>query len=167
LFELFSDFPPLASGILIINGIVLMMGEHLRHRGAERHIEDMSWREALVIGLWQSAAVVPGISRTGMTIVGGILMRFQHGEAAYFSFLIATPLVVGAALLDVANLVGTQIGISGVAWAAGLVAGVAAYLSVSFLMRYFRNRDSDALDPFAYYCGLVGLVSLYVILFMQ
>ncbi len=126
----------------------------------------MSWREALVIGLWQSTALVPGISRSGATMVGGLLMGFHHREAAHFSFLIATPVILGAAVLEVPKLVHAHQGIGGVAWIAGAVAGVIAWLSVAFLMRYFRRHDFEALDPFAYYCWAAGAIALGLLLFV-
>ncbi len=158
--------PAVAAAFLIVNGFVLFAGERLRRRAGERTLTDMHWGEALVIGLWQSTALIPGISRSGATMVGGLLMGFHHREAAHFSFLIATPVILGAAVLEVPKLMHAHEGIGGVAWIAGIVAGVTALASVAFLMRYFRRHDFDALDPFAYYCWAAGALALGLLLFV-
>jgi undecaprenyl-diphosphatase len=126
----------------------------------------MSWLEALVIGVWQSLALIPGISRSGTTMVGALLFGFHHREAAHFSFLIATPVIAGAAVLEVPKLLHAHEGIGAIAWTAGVVAGITAWASVAFLMRYFRRHDFDALDPFAYYCWAFGAVALGLLLFV-
>jgi undecaprenyl-diphosphatase len=158
--------PAVAAAFLIVNGGVLFAGERLRRTAGARKLEEMSWGEALIIGLWQSAALIPGISRSGTTMVGGLLLGLHHREAAHFSFLIATPVILGAAVLEVPKLVHSHAGLGPLAWAAGVVAGVTAYLSIVFLMRYFRRHDFEALDPFAYYCWAFGAVSLGLLLFV-
>jgi len=158
--------PAAAAFFLIVNGGVLFAGERLRRSAGARKLEDMGWGEALIIGLWQSAALVPGISRSGATMVGGLLLGLHHREAAHFSFLIATPVILGAAVLEVPKLMHSGAGLGPVAWVAGVVAGVTAYLSVAFLMRYFRRHDFEALDPFAYYCWGFGALSLGLMLFV-
>jgi len=158
--------PVVAAIFLIVNGFVLFAGERLRHRGGERKLETMSWVEATVIGLWQSAALIPGISRSGTTMVGGLLFGFHHRESAHFSFLIALPVIAGAAVLEVPKLMHAHEGIGAIAWVAGAVAGVVAWLSVAFLMRYFRRHDFEALDPFAYYCWAAGAIALGLLLFV-
>ena len=158
--------PAVAAFFLIVNGGVLFAGERLRRKGGARKLEEMGWGEALIIGLWQSAALIPGISRSGTTMVGALLLGLQHREAAHFSFLIATPVILGAAALEVPKLVHSHAGLGPLAWAAGVVAGVTAYLSIAFLMRYFRKHDFEALDPFAYYCWAAGAISLGLLLFV-
>jgi undecaprenyl-diphosphatase len=158
--------PTVAAAFLVVNGFVLFAGERLRRRAGERRLGTMTWRQAAIIGLWQSAALIPGISRSGATMVGALLLGFQHREAAHFSFLIATPIIIGAAVLEVPKLLHAHTGIGAVAWIAGAVAGVVAWASVAFLMRYFRRHDFEALDPFAYYCWAFGLVSLGLLLFV-
>jgi undecaprenyl-diphosphatase len=158
--------PAVAAFFLIVNGFVLFAGERLRRRAGERKLAEMSWGEALIIGLWQSAALIPGISRSGTTMVGALLMGFHHREAAHFSFLIATPIIAGAAVLEVPKLLHAHQGIGAIAWTAGVVAGITAWLSVAFLMRYFRRHDFEALDPFAYYCWAFGAIALGLLLFV-
>lgn len=159
--------PAVAAAFLIVNGGVLFVGERLRRRGGDRRLEDLSWRGALLIGLLQSTALIPGISRSGATIVGGLLIGLRHQAAAHFSFLIATPIILGAAVLEVPKLLREGAHINGIAWLAGLVAGITAFLSVAFLMRYFRRHEFEALDPFAYYCWAAGAISLGLILFVM
>lgn len=158
--------PAVAAAFLIVNGSVLYAAERLRRRGSSQPLESMSWRGALIIGLLQSTALLPGISRSGATMVGGLLVGLHHKEAARFSFLIATPIIIGAAVLEVPKLLAEGSGINATAWLAGLVAGITAFLSIAFLMRYFRRHDFEALDPFAYYCWAVGAICLGLILFV-
>ena len=138
----------------------------MRRKGGEKTLGQLSWVGALLIGLAQSTALIPGISRSGATMVGGLLLGLHHKQAAHFSFLIATPIIFGAAVLEVPHLFheGVMTGISPLAWVAGVVAGVTAYASTAFLMRYFGKHDFQALDPFAYYCGGFGLLALAYLL---
>jgi undecaprenyl-diphosphatase len=159
--------PMVAAFFLLINGGLLFMGERLRRHAGEGKLEAMTWRQALLIGLWQSTALIPGISRSGATMVGGLLAGLHHREAAHFSFLIATPIILGAAVLEVPHLFhGGSGGFGPLAWLAGAVAGVTAFASIAFLMHYFRRHDFEALDPFAYYCWAFGLLSLGLLAFV-
>ena len=158
--------PVVAAAFLIVNGVLLFVGERLRRRGGDQELGDMSWRGALLIGLMQSTALIPGISRSGATMVGGLWIGLRHRAAAHFSFLIATPIILGAAVLEVPKLMREGAHINGIAWLAGLVAGVTAFLSVAFLMHYFKRHDFDALDPFAYYCWAAGAIALGLIWFV-
>jgi undecaprenyl-diphosphatase len=158
--------PTVAAFFLIINGGVLFLAERLRRRGGSGEIRQLTWLGALIIGCTQATALIPGISRSGATMVGGLMLGLQHKEAAHFSFLIATPVILGAGVLEVPHLLhgGAAGAIGPVAWIAGLVAGVTAYLSTWFLMRYFGRHDFQALDPFAYYCIAFGVSSLGLLL---
>jgi undecaprenyl-diphosphatase len=168
--------PKAAAGFLIVNGFVLFLGERLRRRadiaGGRRRLTNAGWSDALVVGLWQTAAFFPGISRSGATIVGGLLVGLRHEDAARFSFLLATPVIGGAAVLEIPKLLRApaEFGAAGLGggtvWLAGLAAGVTAYASTAFLLRYFRRREENpALDPFAYYCWAAGALALaYLVL---
>jgi undecaprenyl-diphosphatase len=162
--------PESAAAFLIVNGAILFAAERLRRRNAGLGTAtDMSWRMALIIGLWQSLALVPGISRSGATMVGGLLGGLQHKEAARFSFLIATPIILGAAVLEVPHFFHHQAesgGFGPLVWVAGVVAGITAYASTAFLMRYFGRHDFEALDPFAYYCVAAGVIALALFLWV-
>src|ERR1700709_957096 len=158
--------PVIAATFLIVNGLLLLFGERLRGRGgAQRHLSTLSRMDAFVIGCWQCGALIPGISRSGATIVGGLLRGINHEGAAHFSFLIATPIILGATVLEVPKLMHEHVpaGVLQMSLIAAVVAGITALLSAAFLMRYFRQHDSWALNPFAYYCILAGAVSLGVL----
>ena len=164
--------PLIAALFLIANGFLLLLGDRLRNRadearsGHERRLNALDWKGALAIGFWQCTAFIPGISRSGAAMVGGLMSGLHHAEAAHFSFLIATPIIAGAAVLEVPKLLALPgHGISGLAIAAGIVAGVTAYLSIAFLMRYFRRHNfDDALVPFAIYCWAGGALAAAVFL---
>jgi undecaprenyl-diphosphatase len=162
---------PLAAALfLVANGFVLLLGDRMRRRapdrGRRRSLADLGWRGALAIGAWQCLAFTPGISRSGAAMVGGLFAGLQHGESAHFSFLIATPVIAGAAVLEVPKLLALPgAGFSWLALGAGLAAGVTAYASVGFLMRYFRRHNfDDALVPFAIYCWAAGAVAAFVLI---
>ena len=162
--------PPMAALFLVMNGLLLFVCERVRQRSSRakylRSLDDLEIVDAALIGVWQCAALIPGISRSGATMVGGLLRGLSHEAAAHFSFLLATPIIAGAAVLEVPKLLRHGAGFSGVAVVAGVVAGITAWLSVFVLMRYFKRREFEALDPFAYYCVAFGasvLIALYVL----
>jgi undecaprenyl-diphosphatase len=161
--------PTIAASFLIVNGLLLLFGERLRGRGsAQRHLSTLTRMDAFTIGCWQCTALVPGISRSGATIVGGLLRGINHEGAAHFSFLIATPIILGATVLEVPRLLRQHVphGMLEMSGIAAVVAGITALLSTAFLMRYFRQHDSWALNPFGYYCVAAGAISLGVLFFL-
>ena len=158
--------PVAAAAFLILNGCLLFFGERMRQQGGYRRLDTMRWLDALIIGIWQSTALIPGISRSGATMVGGLLRGFHHEDAAHFSFLIATPVILGATVLEVPHLLHEGGSFGPVAWLAGLAAGITAWLSVAFLMHYFKRHDFEALDPFAWYCWTFGAIALGLLLFV-
>lgn len=153
--------PVTAAAFLVGNGVLLLFGEGLRRRG-HRPLSSLGIGDAVAIGLWQCTALIPGISRSGATIVGGLLRGVDHEGSAHFSFLIATPIILGATVLEVPKLLRATVpaGTFGIAAAAAVVAGVTAFASTAFLMHYFRRHDAWALNPFAYYCIALGLGSV-------
>jgi undecaprenyl-diphosphatase len=100
-------------------------------------------------------------------MVGGLVSGLHHAEAAHFSFLIATPIILGAAVLEVPKLLALpDHGVSLLAIAAGIVSGITAYASIAFLMHYFRRHDfDDALVPFAIYCWVAGAGAALIFVF--
>jgi undecaprenyl-diphosphatase len=161
--------PVIAAGFLFLNGFLLFFGERLRRRrdslNGQRDLAELTIKGALAIGLWQCTAFFPGISRSGATMVGGLLSGLSHRAAAHFSFLIATPVILGAAILEVPKLL-HHAAAPGMAYASligGVVAGMTAFASIAFLMHYFRKHDFEALDPFAFYCWLAGGGSLLLL----
>jgi len=156
--------PEIAALFLVVNGVVLFGGERLRKRVNSGGLRTLTWKGALAIGVWQCTALVPGISRSGATILGGLLAGLHHEAAARFSFLIATPIIFAAGVLEIPKMLQhPELGLGALVWVSGAVAGICAYLSVAFLMRYFGNRDLDALDPFAYYCAAAGVIAFVLL----
>lgn len=152
--------PMPAAIFLTINGLVMFAGEALRRRqhagGARSYepIEALGYPASLFVGAAQSLALLPGISRSGISMVAGLLCDLDHEQAARFSFLLATPVIFAASLLELPKLFAPQAHVALVqALCGGVAAGVAAYLSVAFLTRYFRSND---LRPFGWYCVIVG-----------
>jgi undecaprenyl-diphosphatase len=165
----FFGSPLLAAAFLIVNGFVLFIGERLRRRKKTnaKPLDKISGLAALVIGACQALALIPGISRSGATMVGGLLAGLTHKESARFSFLLATPVIAGAGVLEMPKLLKMHDVLAawgGVMALAGIAAGVTAYASVWVLMRYFKKHDIEALNPFAYYCWAVGVLALVVML---
>lgn len=160
--------PVIAAVFLIVNGFIMFLGERLRRRDtaapavtAARGLESLTWPKAFLIGLAQSAALVPGISRSGTTIVAGLLANLRHEPAARFSFLLATPIIAAAGLLEVPILLQPAgRAMLSLALVGGVAAGITAFFSVKFLMRYF---EFGRLDPFAYYCWAFGALSLAIL----
>lgn len=157
--------PVAAAAFLVVNGLLLIFGERIRERG-HRPFASLSMLDALIVGCWQCAALIPGISRSGATIVGGLTRGVDHEGSAHFSFLIATPIILGATVLEVPKLLRASVapGTFSLALLAAVLAGITAWLSTWFLMRYFRAHDEWALNPFAYYCIAAGAVSLIYLL---
>jgi undecaprenyl-diphosphatase len=167
--------PRSAAIFLCVNAVILFGAELLRRRSERRaHLEGkareeqeaayldterLGFKAAALVGVCQVLALLPGISRSGITMAGGLLAGLRHQEAARLSFLLATPIIAAAGLLEVPQLVSTSAPLLTYSLAA-LVAGVAAYLSARFLIRYFRW---GRLDPYAYYCATLGLVSLVLL----
>ena len=153
-----------AAAFLALNGVMLYGAERLRRRAPVRseagiHSDGviaraLGFREALGVGAAQALALIPGFSRSGATMGGGLVVGLSHKDAARFSFLLATPIIGAAALLKLPELFGSDgDGIRGQALVASLCAAGAAFVSVRFLMRYFETRT---LIPFAVWCLAFG-----------
>ena len=131
------------------------------HPNAARPLESLTWMEAVLIGLAQALALIPGISRSGATMVAGLGVGLSHEDAAHYAFLLGTPLIAAAALLEIPQLAGAS-GASIMLVIVGMIlSGLAAYLSTTFLMRYF---ETGRLHPFAFYCLGLGGISLVLFL---
>jgi undecaprenyl-diphosphatase len=169
--------PYVAAGFLVLNGL-LMLGFELLRRRAERRAaladasrrkqeehfaraERISFVAAAIVGACQSLAFIPGISRSGITIGGGLVAGLRHEEAARFSFLLATPVILGAGVVEIPQLFSPGVPL-GEYLVAAVLSGIAAYVSARFLLRYFR---SGRLDPYGWYCIAAGLVSLALLHF--
>ena len=158
-FESMFSRPAAAAGFLLVTAILLATSERLGRR--RRALHDLGWLDALVIGVGQALAIFPGVSRSGATIAAGLARGMEREPAAHFSFLLATPIILGAGLLKVVELIqmGSLRG-QAVTLIVGFVASaVVGFACVHFLLRYLRSRR---LYPFAAYCTLFGIVSLLV-----
>jgi undecaprenyl-diphosphatase len=163
--HLFAN-PIAASLFLIANAGLLLFGERLRARDIRR-TDTLTARDALIIGLYQCLAFLPGISRSGAAMVGALRRGVPHEEAARFSFLMGTPIIVAASVIEIPKLIHAHAvhALFGVALLAAILAGLVAYASTAFLMRYFRDHEAWALLPFAWYCGLFGAASFVLLMF--
>jgi undecaprenyl-diphosphatase len=148
---------------LIFNAFVMFAGEALRRRGVSstaltRSLASLPWKDGAGIGLAQAAALLPGISRSGSSIVAGLLLRLDHADAARYSFLLATPVIFAASVLEVPQLFASRApGLLAQSLVGGVVACVTAYFSVVFLTRWFHSHD---LRPFGWYCLVFGALCL-------
>ncbi len=169
--------PVLTATFLFANGSLLFLAESLRRR-AETNLKNLSpkeretyfrplaaltWKEAIVVGLAQALALIPGFSRSGSTIVAGLGLRLTHEDAARYSFLLATPVIFGAAIIEIPQLFNQHQFPLDLIFLGIVLAGVAAYFSTKFLTKYF---EKGRLDPFAYYCWAAGLISLFLFIFV-
>jgi undecaprenyl-diphosphatase len=167
----------IAAAFLVVNGSILYAGERLRHRSEAKYaslepkereaqfrtLSSLSWKDAVIVGIAQSLALIPGISRSGSSMVAGLGVRLNHEDAARFSFLLGTPVIGGAALLEIPQLFGQSANTLMLVGLGMVLSGVAAYLSTKFLMKYF---ETGRLDPFAYYCWAAGIISLILLIFV-
>jgi undecaprenyl-diphosphatase len=164
--------PEVAAIFLMVNGCVLFAAERFRRRaqvrelamreGAKpdgaRELDTFEYREALVVGVAQSTALVAGISRDGVTMGAGLARGLDHSDSARFAFLLATPIILAAGLVKLPDLLGhLGDGVRGQALVACAVAAVTAVFTVRFLVGYFKTKT---LTPFAVYCLLFGLAML-------
>jgi undecaprenyl-diphosphatase len=164
--ELFGS-PTYVASFLILNGLLLYVAELLRARAKsvadiqdadQRIAAEVSWWQSARVGAMQVLALLPGFSRTGSTIAGGLIIGMAHEDALRYSFLLATPIIGAAAALKLPALFASRDAAAvetALLGAAG--AAIASYLSVRFLTRYFRTRT---LTPFAIYCLFSGFFSL-------
>src|SRR5437899_12024720 len=148
----------------MLNGVLLFGAEALRRRAAQTDTDDdtriarqVGFPQSFFVGAAQALALVPGFSRSGATMGGGLLVGLSHKDAARFAFLLATPIIAAAALLKLPELFGSAgDGVRGQALVGALCSAVTAWLAVRFLMRFF---ETQTLVPFAVYCFLAGLAA--------
>ena len=161
--------PIYASVFLVVNGVILIWAERFRRRSdvralavreglnaeGARDLDTMTYREAGVLGLVQSTALIAGISRDGVVMTGGLVRGLDNSDAARFAFLLATPPILAAGVLKIGDLTGHlgNNGIRGAALIAAVFAAATAVLTVHFLTRFFKHGN---LRPFGVYCILFG-----------
>jgi undecaprenyl-diphosphatase len=159
----------IAAAFLIVNGIALLLFERLRRRPPRRgdylgdsdaRLAKLTWRQTIGVGTSQAFALVPGISRSGFTMGGGLIVGLSNEDAARFAFLLATPVIFAAAALKLPELFGSAgNGVRGPALVAGLCAAATTFVAVKFLLRYFQT---NRLTPFGIYCVAVGTICTLV-----
>ncbi len=165
--------PEIACIFLMINGVMLFVAERMKRTGT-KSIDALTWTDALIIGGMQCLALIPGISRSGSTMVGGYRVGLNHEDAARFSFLTATPIILAATVYEAPKLLkhhaaaqaAGQPSMMNLALIAGVVSGVAAFASVWALMRWFKRHEFKAFTPFAFYCIVAGALALVVEVFL-
>jgi undecaprenyl-diphosphatase len=164
---------PLAAAVLLlVNGLILLSGEWVRRRAevrrvvrthartdaGDRRLDTLEFRESFAIGVAQLFALLPGISRSGITMVAGLARGLDHEDAARFSFLLATPIILAAGVYKLPDLLGRNgDGVRPQVLVGSIAAAIAAYLSVRFLTRWFTTRT---LLPFAIYSLVIGAFAI-------
>jgi undecaprenyl-diphosphatase len=166
--KLFAS-PETAAAFLIVNGIALLVFERLRRRpprpgdylgDVDGRLAKLSWRQSIGVGTSQAFALIPGISRSGFTMGGGLIVGLSNDDAARFGFLLATPVIFAAAALKLPELFGTAgNGVRGPALVAGICAAVTTFFAVKFLLRFFQT---NTLTPFGVYCIAFGTIATLV-----
>jgi undecaprenyl-diphosphatase len=161
-FEMLFGTPRLVSLLLLVTAALLALSEWRGDKG--RELESLGWLDALLIGLGQALAIAPGISRSGATMASGLLRGVRRRAAARFSFLLSTPVIVGAGVWQLKDLFGSSNWTSYLApMALGfVVSAVTGYACIRFLLGYLRRGK---LYVFAIYCALAGLTCLAVSLY--
>jgi undecaprenyl-diphosphatase len=165
--------PLAASVFLVFNGVILLGAERLRKRSevralaaregtkddGGRRLDTLEYREAGVIGVAQSSALIAGISRDGVCMSAGLVRGLDNSDSARFAFLLATPPILLAGIYKVGDLTGPLgKGIRGEAVVAAVAAGITAYFTVRYLMKYFKTRT---LTPFGIYCVVFGTAMVF------
>ncbi len=167
--------PTLTAIFLIGNGLLLYGGELLRKRktdikqteeGSDMRIaKKLNWGQSIAVGSMQAIALIPGFSRTGSSLVGGLLVGLSHEDAVRYSFLLATPIIAAAAVLKLPELAFNNYQTLAAPLLIGTISsGFFAYVSVRFLTKYFQTNN---LRLFALYCLLAGALSSLVFLFLH
>jgi undecaprenyl-diphosphatase len=156
-FERLFGMPRAAAGFLLGTAALLVLSEYVGRR--EREMESITWGDAVLIGLGQSLAIAPGLSRSGTTISTGLLLGFRREDAARFSFLLSIPIILGSGLYQFLKVMrGDAAPVPVAILLVGfLAAGVTGYLAIAALLALVRRRS---LWPFAIYCALLGILVL-------
>jgi len=161
---LFEDFfesmfgrPAAAASFLLVTAALLAVSEWMGRRA--RTLDGVRWLDALLVGVGQALAILPGISRSGATLAAGLARGLKREPAAVFSFLLATPIILGAGLLKVVGLLsGGGLAAQGPALLVGFVTAAAVgFGSIRLLLRYLQRHR---LYVFAVYCALFGTLCL-------
>jgi undecaprenyl-diphosphatase len=161
-----------AAAFLIVNGFLLLAFESLRKRpprrgdylgDADPRMAKLSWKQAIAVGTAQAAALIPGISRSGVTMGGGLIVGLSNEDAARYSFLLATPIIAAAGFLKLPELLGSAgDGVRGQAFVGALAAALTTVIAVKFLLKFF---ETNRLTPFGIYCIVAGTICSLIFAF--
>ena len=147
-----------AAAFLIGTAAILIIGERLL--SGQKQLASMTWLDALVIGLFQAVALLPGISRSGSTIMAGLTCGLNRELAARYSFLMSVPVILGAGLLQLSEPLAGSLRVElPVLLATFVTAAVVGYLCIHLVITWLRQRN---LYPFALYCATFGLLFLFL-----
>lgn len=165
--SIFFENLGLIVSMLIGFGIVFLVVEHLIASGnirVNKKLKKMSIREAVLVGLWQSLAIIPGVSRAGAVIIGGLLMGYERTEIALYSFLLAVPTILAASMLDIIktdpNLLISNLLLSIIGF---VVSFITAYFVMSWFIKYLQTKD---LKIFGYYRIVIGIILIFLYYFV-
>ena len=157
--------PQYSALFLTLNGLLLITAERLSHRDIAAELQDsdaevdrrVSAKTAVAIGFGQSLALFAGISRFGVTMSAGLLRKLNHSVASDFAFLLSLPVIVGASIIKLPELFTTNANeLLGQILVGSVISFIATYISVTFLVRWFKTKT---LYPFAIYCLVFGISS--------
>ena len=157
--------PQYSALFLTLNGLLLITAERLSRRDLTAELQDsdaeidrrVSAKTAVAIGFGQSLALFAGISRFGVTMSAGLLRKLNHSVASDFAFLLSLPVIVGASIIKLPELFTTGANeLLGQILLGSVISFIATYISVTFLVRWFKTKT---LYPFAIYCLVFGILS--------
>jgi undecaprenyl-diphosphatase len=146
----------------VIGGIIILWAERRQHRVRVERVEDMTWKDALAVGLAQCAALVPGTSRAGATIIGGLFVGLSRTAATEFSFFLAIPVLFAASGYELLKHRGLLSAADLDLFGVGLVtAGISAFLCVRWLLRYITRHDFTIFAWYRIVFGAIVLATAY------
>ncbi len=156
--KLFNS-PVWTAVFLFVTAIMLTVSELLSRKS--RELESMTVKDSLIIGLFQALSILPGVSRSGSTITGGLTQGFKRQDAARFSFLMSIPVMVAAGLLSVVKLIKLEgvLSFLPVLLVGFVVAAVVGYIAIKWFIGYLKEKS---LLPFAAYCAILAIVVIFV-----
>jgi undecaprenyl-diphosphatase len=153
--------PQLIAVMLIVMALVLFGAEKVGSR--KKSLDDMSWGDAITVGIAQAFAIVPGVSRSGSTITAGLFLSMKRDAAARFSFYLSAPIIAGAVGKKMIDIVKSGLGLDQMgSFVAGIIAsGIIGYLAIAFLMRYLQTHNTYLFVIYRIALGIVVLLAFW------
>lgn len=145
-------------------GLAILLGIAEKYASFKKNMKDLTWKEAVVIGIAQTFALIPGSSRSGTTLTGGLFMGLNRETAARFSFLLSIPAVFASAILELKEALHAGLNSQDILnyIVATIVAGISGYFSIDFLLRYLRKNSTFVFIYYRLILGIVIMVLLYL-----